>query len=189
MQLDAAKTALILIDLQNAIVSAPTLAPYSSEQVVQNGSRLAEAFRARKAAVVYVRVDMGNTLRLTVDKPTRDPNAPPPPASASELVPAAGFQTGDVLVTKRHWGAFAGTNLEQALRQGGIDTVVIGGISTNMGVESTVRQGTGLGFAFVVVEDACTTSLGEEAHKFAFEKIFPRLAQVRKIDEVMAALG
>lgn len=92
------------------------------------------------------------------------------------------------MITKRHWGAFAGTELEQQLRQRGVETVVLGGIATNIGVESTARQGTGLGFAFVVVEDACST-FDAESHRFAFEKIFPRLARVRKTDEVIASLG
>ncbi|MGB7641840.1 MAG: isochorismatase family protein [Terriglobales bacterium] len=186
--LDPKKTALVLIDLQNAIVSRQT-APYSSAEVVQKCKQLAQAFRARGATVVYIRVDMGNILQLPVDEPARDPNAPPPPAIASELTPDAGFEAGDLLITKRHWGAFAGTELEQALRQRGVNTVVVGGISTNAGVESTTRQGTGLGFAFVIVEDACATSMGVEAHRFAFEKIFPRLARVRKTDEVIAGLG
>jgi nicotinamidase-related amidase len=188
LHLDPKKTALVLIDLQNGIVARAT-APYSSAEVVQRSRRLAQAFRTKGATVVYVRVDMGDFLTLPVDEPSRPPNAPPPPAAASDLVPEAGFEAGDVLITKRHWGAFAGTELEQALKQRGIDTVVLGGISTNMGVESTARQGTGLGFAFVIVEDACATSIGEEAHRFAVEKIFPRLARVRKTDEVIAGLG
>lgn len=188
LHLDPKKTALVLIDLQNGIVARVT-APYSSSEVVQKGNRLAQAFRAKGATVVYVRVDMGDFLALPVDEPARDPNAPPPPAAASELVPEAGFESGDLLITKRHWGAFAGTELEGSLRQRGVDTVVLGGISTNAGVESTARQGTGLGFAFVIVEDACATSMGEAAHRFAFEKIFPRLARVRKTDEVIAGLG
>jgi nicotinamidase-related amidase len=186
--LDPKRTALVLIDLQNGIVSRQTT-PYSAAEVVQKGNRLARAFRAAGATVVYIRVDMANVLQLPVDEPMRDPNAPPPPAIASELAPDAGFQDGDLLITKRHWGAFAGTELEQALKQRGIDTVVLGGISTNAGVESTARQGTGLGFAFVIVEDACATSMGVEAQRFAFEKIFPRLARVRKTDEVIAGLG
>jgi nicotinamidase-related amidase len=95
-----------------------------------------------------------------------------------------------LLITKRHWGAFAGTELENALRQRGIDidTVILTGISTNFGVESTARQGTGLGFAFVIVEDACGSRDADD-HRFAFEKIFPRLARVRKTDDVLAALG
>jgi len=188
LHLDPKKTALVLIDLQNGIV-ARTTSPYSSLEVVQKGNRLAQAFRAKGATVVYVRVDLGNFLALPADEPARAPGAAPLPAIASELVPEAGYQSGDLLITKRHWGAFAGTELERELKRRGIDTVVLGGISTNAGVESTARQGTGLGFAFVVVEDACATSMGEEAHRFVFEKIFPRLARVRKTDEVIAALG
>src|ERR1700739_4555388 len=112
----------------------------------------------------------------------------PLPAAASEITPSAGFQHGDILVTKRHWGAFAGTNLEQQLKSRGIDTVVLTGISTNAGVESTARQGTGLGFAFVLVEDACS-SQNAEHHRFAFEHIFPRLTRVRTTEEVLAALA
>jgi nicotinamidase-related amidase len=185
--LEPKKTALVLIDLQNGIVSAST-APYSASDIIRKGNLLAQTFRAKGATVVYVRVDMANLLQLPVDKPSRDPNAPPPPPLASELAPEAGFQSGDLLITKRHWGAFAGTDLEQKLKQRGVDTVVLGGISTNAGVESTARQGTGLGFAFVIVEDACA-STDAEAHRFAFEKTFPRLARVRKTDEVIASLG
>ena len=187
LHLDPKKTALVLIDLQNGVV-ARTTTPYSSAEVVQKSSRLAKAFRAKGATVVYVRVDIGDFLALPVDEPARAPGTPAPPAIASELAPDAGVEPGDLLITKRHWGAFAGTELEQALRQRGIDTVVVGGISTNIGVESTARQGTGLGFAFVIVEDACATSMDDEAHRFAFEKIFPRLARVRNTDAVIAAL-
>jgi nicotinamidase-related amidase len=182
LQLTAKNTALVLIDLQNAVLSMPT-APYSAKDVAQKASVLARAFRGNGATVVYVRVDMASMLTLPVDAPWRDPQAPPPPPIASELAPDAGFESGDLLITKRHWGAFAGTGLEEALKQRGVDTVVLGGIATNFGVESTARQGTGLGFAFVIVEDACT-SLDAEMHRFAFEKIFPRLAQVRKADDL-----
>jgi nicotinamidase-related amidase len=163
-------------------------APYPAAEVVQKSNRLAQKLRETGGTVVYVHVDMANFLQLPVDAPMRDPNAPPPPASASELVPEAGFQSGDLLVTKRHWGAFAGTGLEQELKKRGIDTVVLTGIATNIGVESTARQGTGLGFAFVIVEDACSAR-DADGHRFAVEKIFPRLARVRKTDEVIEALS
>jgi nicotinamidase-related amidase len=187
LHLEPKKTALILIDLQNGIVAMPT-APYSGPEVVEKSRSLAEAFRAKGAPVVYVRVDMGDFLHLPADDSHRAPNTPPPPAILSEIAPEAGFQKGDLLITKRHWGAFAGTKLEEELRQRGIETVVLGGIATNFGVESTARQGTGLGFAFVLVEDACT-GLEAHAHTFAFETIFPRLSRVRKTDEVIASLA
>ena len=186
-QLEAKKIALVLIDLQNGIVAMPT-APYPASEVVERARSLAQSVRAKGGLVVYVRVDLADFLSLPADAPHSDPNAPPPPAIASELAPEAGFVPGDLLVTKRHWGAFAGTQLEQELRNHGIETVVLGGIATNMGVESTARQGTGLGFPFVIVEDA-STGLDADAHRFAFETIFPHLARVRKTHEVIAALA
>jgi nicotinamidase-related amidase len=184
LQLDPQKTALVLIDLQNAVLGM-TPAPHSADKVVENCVKLANAFRAKGAPVVYVRVDLNDFLKLPVDQP-HNMGDKPLPAAASEIAPSAGFQPGDILVTKRHWGAFAGTNLEQQLKSRGIDTVVLTGISTNAGVESTARQGTGLGFAFVLVEDACS-SQNAEHHRFAFENIFPRLTRVRTTGEVLAA--
>jgi nicotinamidase-related amidase len=186
LRLDPQKTALVLIDLQNAIVGMNTV-PHTAAQVVENSKKLADAFRGQGAPVVYVRVDMNNFMKLAVDQP-HNLGDQPLPAAASEITPSAGFQRGDILVTKRHWGAFAGTDLEQELKSRGIDTVVLTGISTNAGVESTARQGTGLGFAFVLVEDACSAQSAEH-HRFAFENIFPRFTRVRSTDEVLAALA
>src|SRR5580698_8575128 len=184
LQLDSEKTALVLIDLQNAVVGMNPV-PHTAAQVVENSRKLAEAFRAHGAPVVYVRVDLNDVMTLPVDQP-HNLGDKPLPAAASEIAPSAGFQPGDILVTKRHWGAFAGTDLEQQLKSRGIDTVVLTGISTNAGVESTARQGTGLGFAFVLVEDACAAQDAEQ-HRFAFEKIFPRLTRVRTTGEVLSA--
>jgi nicotinamidase-related amidase len=186
LQLDPKKTALVLIDLQNAIVGMNPV-PHTAAQVIENSKKLAEAFRAKGAPVVYVRVDLNEFLKLPVDQPFNMGDKPLP-AAASEIAASAGFQPGDILVTKRHWGAFAGTDLEQQLKSRGIDTVVLTGISTNAGVESTARQGTGLGFAFVLVEDACSAQNAEH-HRFAFENIFPRLARVRSTEEVLAAIA
>lgn len=186
LDFDPKKTALVIIDLQQGIVAYKT-APHASAEVIERSARLAKALREKGGKVVYVHVNMSDFLKLPADQSMRDPNAPPPPPEASELVPEAGFQEGDLLITKRHWGAFAGTDLEKQLRQRGIETIILTGISTNFGVESTARQGTGLGFAFVIVEDACT-SQDAEMHKFSFEKIFPRLARVRTTEEVLAAL-
>ncbi len=185
-QLDPQKTALIIIDLQNAIVGMNPV-PHTAAQVIENSKKLAEAFRAKGAPVVYVRVDLNDFQKLPADQPTNLGDKPLP-AAASEIAASAGFQPGDILITKRHWGAFAGTDLEQQLRSRGIDTVVLTGISTNAGVESTARQGTGLGFAFILVEDACSAQNAEH-HRFAFENIFPRLARVRSTSEVLAAIA
>ena len=184
-KLDAKSTALVLIDLQNGIVSRETK-PYAAAEVVARARALAEAFRAKGAPVVYVRVLLSDFLAVPADEMTSLPKEVP--ASASEVADSAGMQPGDLLITKRHWGAFAQTSLEGELRSRGVETVVLGGIATNLGVESTLRQGTGLGFAFVTVEDACST-FTPEMQDFAFKSIFPRLSKVRKTQQVLEAIG
>lgn len=186
LTLDPLKTALVAIDLQNALMGLTT-APHPVAEVVKTNRQIADVLRARGGLVTWVRVNVNDLLQLPVDQPSRFAGQQLPD-ELSQIAPSAGFQDGDLLITKRHWGAFAGTPLEQQLRERGIDTVVLTGVSTNHGVESTLRQGTGLGFAFVVVEDACSGQDAEE-HRFAFEKIFPHLARVRAAAEVLKALA
>jgi len=184
IQLDPKTTALVLIDLQKGIVARP-VAPYSGPEVVKAAKELAERFRHAGAPVVLVNVgfsvDFKDALRQPVDQP---PPIPPGgyPADFSEL--AEGLkQAGDICITKRQWGAFYGTELDLQLRRRGVQTIVLGGISTNMGVESTARQAWEHGYAIVLVEDA-TSGQSAEMHKFAVENIFPRISRVVKSAEV-----
>jgi nicotinamidase-related amidase len=182
--LSAATTALILIDLQKGIV-AYQLAPYSSEAVLAKGKELARRFRIAKAPVVLVNVafapDGGDALTAPVERPMQ---APPGgfPEDWSELVDGLA-EASDLKVTKRQWGAFYGTDLDLQLRRRGVTTVVIGGVSTNMGVESTARAAHEHGYAVVLAEDAATT-FSAEMHAFAFEHVFPHLGRVAKVDEI-----
>jgi nicotinamidase-related amidase len=187
LSLNPRTTALVMIDLQHGIVSRP-VAPHSGAQVVANAKPLADALRAKGGTVVWVHVLLNEILALPADAPTRTPDAPLAPAQASELVPEIGAQPDDVIVAKRQWGAFYGTNLEQQLRRRGIDTIVIGGIATNFGVESTARHAFDLGFKLVFVEDA-TSGLNEEMHRFTFEKLFRHMGHVRSTQETLAALA
>ena len=186
ISLDPQTTALILIDLQQGIVARQG-APYATTDVVKKAAALAQRFREKNATIIYVRVDLANMLVLPVDQPMRNPDAPPPPPNASEIVPEAGIQPQDIVITKNQWGAFFGTDLEQTLRQRGIKTIVLGGVATNYGVESTARAAAGLGFALIIAEDACT-SLDAAAHKFAMESIFPRIARVRSTEQILEGL-
>ncbi|MCX5542350.1 isochorismatase family protein [Paraburkholderia sp. CNPSo 3076] len=183
--LNARTTALVMIDLQHGIVGRQ-VAPYSGAQVVANAKPLADALRAKGGTVVWVHVLLNELLALPADAPGRTPDTPRAPAEASELVPEIGAQPEDVIVAKRQWGAFYGTNLEQQLRRRGIDTIVIGGIATNFGVESTARAAFDLGFKLVFVEDA-TSGLNEEMHHFSFEKLFRHMGHVRSTQETIAA--
>jgi nicotinamidase-related amidase len=187
LKMDAKKTALVVIDLQKGVVGRP-IVPHTAPEILQRSSRLARAVREKGGTVVYVRVDFTDFLRLPVDQPPAAIPEGPLPAELSEILPEAGMLSGDTLVTKRHHGAFARTDLESLLQTHGVETVVICGVSTSIGVESTVRQGTGLGFAFVVAEDACGAMTIEE-HQYAVKTVFPRLAKVRSTEEVIAALA
>jgi nicotinamidase-related amidase len=185
LSLDPKVTALVLIDLQNGIVGRQ-LAPHASADVVRNGVRLADALRAQGGLVIFVRVMVGEVLNLPVDAPTpRTANIPP---EASELVPELHVQAGDVVISKRQWGAFYGTDLERQLRRRQIRTIVMGGIATNFGVESTARAAQDRGYELVFAEDAMS-SMSAEAHEFAVSNIFPRMGRIRSTDQVLAAIG
>jgi nicotinamidase-related amidase len=102
-------------------------------------------------------------------------------------VPEAGRKEGDFLVAKRQWGAFNGTSLEQQLRRKGVDTIVLGGIATNIGVESTARAALDHDYQLVFAEDAMS-SMSAEWHEFSVKNIFPRMGRVRSTEEIIAAL-
>ncbi len=184
MSLPASRTALVLIDLQKGIVGR-ALAPRPGDDVVARSKRLAGRFRAAGAPVVLVNVafsaDFADAVRTPVDRPF----SPPPggfPEDWTELVDGLA-EPGDLTVTKRQWGAFYGTDLDLQLRRRGITTIVLGGIATNMGVESTARAAHEHGYAVVVAEDA-TSSLSADMHGFAFEHIFPMLGRVTTTEAV-----
>jgi nicotinamidase-related amidase len=156
-------------------------------EVIQNAIRLAERFRAAKAVVILVRVafspDGGDFLQLEVDTPMRRGPLPP---DWSELVPEIGPRPGDLVITKRQWGAFYGTDLDLQLRRRGINKIVLGGIATNIGVESTARAAYELCYHQVFVEDAMA-AFSQEEHLYSIRQILPRIGNVRSTEEVLAA--
>jgi nicotinamidase-related amidase len=102
--------------------------------------------------------------------------------------PAVEPHSQDVLILKRHWGAFYGTDLDLQLRRRRIETIVLGGIATNFGVESTARNGYEHGYHVVFAEDAMG-AFTKASHDFAIQNIFPRLGRVRTTEEILQALG
>lgn len=187
ISLDPATTALVLIDLQNGIV-AGTTAPRSGAETLAAGQALARRCRAAGVAVVLVNVgwadDFADAPRQPVDQPRVFP-AEGLPAGWSDLAPGLA-QPGDLRVTKRQWGAFYGTELDLQLRRRGIATVLLGGLVTNLGVESTARQAWERGYATVIVEDACAAPTAE-MHDFAVRWIFPRIARVAAASDLAFA--
>lgn len=163
-------TALMLIDLQEFVVATPT-APYPGPEVANRCGKLAAAFRAAGRTVVIVRIQRGDQ-----------------PVPGGGLVTEATPLDSDILITKPAVGAFSHTDLHDRLRELGITTLVMSGIATNFGVESTARAAFDLGYKLVFVSDAMT-SFDEIAHQVAVERVFPRFGTVMDTDAVIAALG
>ena len=187
-KLDPRRTALVLIDLQKGIVPLAG-GPYTGAEVLEKAGALVRRFHKLGSPVVRVRVgwsaDGGDMLRQPVDQPPPARNFPP---DWRDFPAELGVADGDIQVTKRQWGAFYGTELELQLRRRGIEHIVLGGISTNIGVESTARNAWELGFGIVFAEDAMSAASGEQ-HAFASRNIFPRLGRVRSTAQVLDMLG
>jgi len=188
LKLDAATTALVLIDLQQGILPYAK-APYDAAAVLAQAGRLVEACRAVRSPVVFVKVgwsaDGGDTLKALVDAPN-----PPGAAPANWLAepPELPSRPGDLHILKRQWGAFHGTELDLQLRRRAIRTIVLAGIATSIGVESTGRVAWELGYDVVFVEDASSNGDGA-MHENSFKKVFPRIGRVRTTADVLAALA
>jgi len=187
-RIDPATSALVLIDLQVGIV-AMNVAPRPSSEVVANARRLAARFRAAQSTVVLVNVanlpDGRDALAPTLDNP---PPAGKRPDNWAQFVPELDQQPSDLVITKRQWGAFYGTELDLQLRRRGIRTIVLAGISTNVGVESTARDAFERGYDQVLVEDAMA-SPSAEAHAATVKFTFPRIGRIRTTEAVLAAIG
>ncbi|WP_206998327.1 hydrolase [Trinickia mobilis] len=189
-KLDPKTTALVLIDLQQGILGFGK-APRPGVAVVATAATLAKRFREANAPVVLVRVgwsaDFGDALKQPVDQPA----ALPPgglPSNWWDFPAELAVEERDIKITKRQWSAFYGTELDLQLRRRGIETIVLGGISTNIGVESTARAAHEHGYSLVLIEDAMSCAAPEHHHA-SLNYIFPRLGLVRQSGEVLAALA
>jgi nicotinamidase-related amidase len=190
LKLDPQRTAVVVIDLQKGIATMPGGAPHSKPAVIANSARLLVAARRAGAQPVLVHVggalDGADRLKTPTDQPMRATGNLPP--DWSEFISELDRQPGDVVILKRQWGAFYGTDLNLQLRRRGLTTIVICGIATEFGVESTARDAYEHGYEMIFAEDAMT-GLTAESHANAIERIFPRLGRVRSTDEIIAALA
>ena len=190
LALDPATTALVFIDLQNGTLGMP-LAPYDREALLERAEALGRAFKAKGAPIALVRVAFAPDARDRPQGVTDVAMILPAggfPAGWSDLAPSIAALEPAITVTKRQWGAFHGTEVDLQLRRRGVTTIVLGGIATNFGVEMTAREAWQHNYSVVIAEDACT-SVAPDLHRFAIEKILPRVSRIRSTDEIIAALG
>ena len=137
--------------------------------------------------LVHVKSNEHVKLNVISDEPTIMPQEMP--KDWADFVPELGKDDNDIIITKKQWGAFYGTELELQLRRRKIDTIVLCGISTNIGVESTARFAYEYGFNQIFAEDAMSSTSEEIAHKNSINLIFKRIGRVRKTNEIIIALG
>ena len=182
----AEKTALVIIDLQNGIVNREC-SPYTSREVIENASKLVNAFSEKGAFVVLVRVssvDGKDMLKPSVDLKVN-------PIQLTEgwdsFVPELANSKNAHIITKRQWGAFYGTDLDLQLRRRGIDTIALCGVSTGIGVDTTAREAFQQGYNQIFIEDAMTAATKEE-HDYVCKYIFPRIGKIRTSEEVALSL-
>jgi nicotinamidase-related amidase len=170
------KTALVVVDLQAGVVAAPG-APIPMADVIARTAALAQAFREHGLPVVLVRVstapDNADAVTGRIDGGPRPPR--PRPEGWDRIVDEI-TGPGDVVVTKRNWGAFHGTDLDLQLRRRGVTQVVLTGVATSIGVESTARAAHEHNYHVTLAVDAMT-DLDEATHRNSVEKIFPRLGE------------
>ena len=188
LTLEAATTALVVIDLQNGIAGGGRqAAPHPAAQVIENAGKMVDAFTQKGAFVVLVKVSTVDGKDMV--KPVTDSQATPVkyPEGWDTIVPELAQYENTYTLTKRQWGAFYGTDLDLQLRRRGIRTLVLCGISTSIGVDTTAREAYQHGYQQVFAEDAMTAGSSEE-HEYVCKTIFPRIGRIRSSEEVVSSI-
>jgi nicotinamidase-related amidase len=179
-QLDP-NTALIIVDLQKGIIGARFL--HAIDEIVTRARALADKFRELALPVVLVNVT--GTAPGRTEQPPRQTSPVPP--GWTDFIPELNQQPDDIVVTKRTWGAFANTHLEAQLRTRRVTQVVVTGVSTGSGVESTARQAYEQGFNVTLATDAMT-DIRPEAHRYSIANVFPRLGETGTTADILELL-
>ncbi|MCF4123635.1 isochorismatase family protein [Antribacter sp. KLBMP9083] len=183
------RTALVVVDLQNGFRARPT-APHAADDVIARNVELAAAFRARGLPVVLTRftfaADGSDAARGRTDMSGRQSGGVAP-EGWDQLVDDLAGHDGDVVVTKRRWGSFYGTDLDLQLRSRGVTQVVLTGVATSLGVDSTARAAHERGYHVTLAVDAMT-DLNPEAHQSSVERIFPLLGETGTTAQILTLL-
>ncbi|WP_280244202.1 isochorismatase family protein [Nocardia abscessus] len=181
-------SALVIIDLQNAIINAPTV-PYTGPEVLARAVELARAFHEHRAPVVLVRVTARADGSDAVPGRNETPSLPGSlPEGWDVIVDDLAGHPDDITVTKRAWGAFYGTDLDLQLRRRGVTQIVLAGLTTSIGVESTARAAYEHGYHVTLATDAMA-DLNAEAHRNSVERIFPLLGETGSTTEIVDLLA
>lgn len=201
---DPKKSAMLFFDILNGYVSEPEPGkPRTLKPWIQNAVRLSKAARAAGLPIFFAkgnhRPDNATTALLLTDTNNSLTPWPGGEVTKPKMHVIAGDKSSDVLadldprpddyyIVKYRWSAFFQTYLDLALRTRGIDTIIVSGGSTDVGVTSTLYSGRDLDYNLIVASDACGTSHDQRAHDTLMQLVFPRMARVRTTDQVIAML-
>ncbi|MBM4263748.1 MAG: cysteine hydrolase [Deltaproteobacteria bacterium] len=195
------KSCLLFFDILNGYVPEPEPGkPRVLKPWIQNAVRLSKAGRAAGLPVFFAkgnhRPDNATTALLLTDTNNSLTPWPNGEVTKTKMHVIAGDKSSDVLadlgpkpddyyIVKYRWSAFFQTYLDLALRTRGIDTLVVSGGSTDVGVTSTLYSARDLDYHTIVVSDACGTSHDQRAHDTLMELVFPRMSRVRTTEQVI----
>jgi nicotinamidase-related amidase len=198
---DLKTSALLFFDILNGYIPEPEPGkPRVLNPWIQNAVRLGKAGRAAGLPVFFAkgnhRPDNATTALILTD--TNNALTPWPNGEvtkskmhviggdkSSDVIPELEPKADDYYIVKYRWSAFFQTYLDLALRARGIDTIIVSGGSTDVGVASTLYSGRDLDYNQIVVSDACGTSRNQSVHDMLMESVFPRMARVRTTDQVI----
>jgi len=186
---DYEKIAIIIIDIQKGIINMNReLNPYSGDKIVENNVKLVNRLRESGCLITFVHVDFldgKDALKPVMDESGDSMNNYPD--DFAEFLPELSPNSSDLVITKRQWGAFFGTELDLQLRRRRIDTLLLTGVATSIGVDTTAREAFQRDYQQIFVEDAMT-DLTNERHQFVTQKIFPRMGRIRSTADVIQEL-
>lgn len=199
--LDPARTALIVVDLQNGFMAPgqPAEIPYARE-IVPSVNRIGQALRAAGGLVVYIQNTITDATQadwcVWFDNFTKGDFKQRMVAAFARgsfghaIYPELEVLPGDWTVEKQRFGAFVegSSTLHAQLQERGIDTLIIVGTATNVCCESTARNAMMMNYKVVFVSDAnaCRT---DEEHNATLGNILALFGDVQSTDEVVAAIG
>ncbi|MDN6518115.1 MAG: isochorismatase family protein [Enterococcus sp.] len=187
-ELELAKTALVVIDLQKGIMETGELQPYSASEVVEKNNQLAAALKNTAGWVTLVTVDP-TTMQLLNPEGSGKTYADIPSVFTESVMPIAqDVDAKNVLkIMKHNPGAFFGTDLDVQLRRRKVDTILLTGVATTNGVYATALDAYQHGYNVIIVEDACADR-DAELHRIFFDKLFVKLGQVASTADVLKAM-
>ena len=192
--INSQSTALLIQDMQNELLKSSIPAtPLSGSQIIANCQKLLEKTRQAGMPVIYVRVSRRPDHK---DAPRPPFGAPPGPAAGprltegtedAEIVPELAPRPEDPVVTKHTTSPFNTTDIEVYLRRFGINTLILTSYSTTGVVEGSLRDARDKDYDCLVVRDCCAAAT-EQEHNTCMDIVFPRMAWVASVEEVIKAI-